>query len=83
MHDAVDLESKGRPTAVVVTSEFVLEARTQRDALGMGALEPVVIAHPLSSLSDAEIAGRVEAALAQVERAWLGERSPSAEAAGS
>ena len=35
MHDTVMLEAKGRPTAVVVTSEFVLEAETQRDALGI------------------------------------------------
>jgi hypothetical protein len=34
MHDTVMLEAKGRPTAVIVTSEFVLEAETQRDALG-------------------------------------------------
>jgi hypothetical protein len=77
MHDAVSLESKGRPTAVVVTSQFVLEARTQRDALGMGALEPVVVEHPLSSLTDAQIAARIEQALVQVERVWLGEAERS------
>jgi hypothetical protein len=71
MHDSVDLEARGLPTAVIITSEFVLEARTQRDALGMTALEPVVIAHPLSSLTDEEIARRIEEALPLVERAWL------------
>lgn len=72
MHDSVELEARGLPTAVIVTSEFVLEARTQRDALGMTALEPVVIAHPLSSLTDEEIARRAEDALPLIERAWLG-----------
>ena len=72
MHDSVELEGKGLPTAVIVTSEFLLEARTQRDALGMTALEPVVIAHPLSSLTDEEITQRAEAALPLVEQAWLG-----------
>jgi len=72
MHDSVDLESHGLPTAVIVTSEFLLEARTQRDALGMTALEPVVIAHPLSSLTDEEIAQRAQAALPLIEHAWLG-----------
>jgi len=72
MHDSVALEGKGLPTAVIVTTEFLLEARTQRDALGMTALEPVVIAHPLSSLTDEEIARRVDEALPRVERAWLG-----------
>ena len=72
MHDSVMLEAKGRPTAAIVTSEFVLEAETQRDALGMTELDAVVIAHPLSSLTDEEIARRVEQALPQLERVWLG-----------
>ena len=72
MHDSVMLESAGRPTAVIVTSEFVLEAETQRDALGMTGLDPVVIAHPLSSLTEEEIARRIEQALPQIERLWLG-----------
>ena len=71
MHDTVRLEAAGRPTAVIVTSEFVLEAATQRDALGMSALEPVVITHPLSSLTDEEIGRRIEQALPQIERTWL------------
>ncbi|HSF20728.1 MAG TPA: hypothetical protein VLA81_01715 [Burkholderiales bacterium] len=72
MHDAVMLEAKGHPTAVIVTSEFVLEAETQRDALGMARLDAVVIAHPLSSLTDEEIGRRIEEALPQIERVWLG-----------
>jgi hypothetical protein len=72
MHDTVMLEANGRPTAVIVTREFVLEAETQRDALGMTGLEAVVIDHPLSSLTDEEIARRIEQALPQVERVWLG-----------
>lgn len=71
MHDAVMLESGGRPTAVIVTTEFVLEAETQRDALGMAGLDAVVITHPLSSLTDEEIGGRIEQALPQIERVWL------------
>lgn len=71
MHDSVMLEAKGRPTAMIVTTEFVLEAETQRDALGMAGLEPVVITHPLSSLTDEEIGRRIEQALPQIERVWL------------
>jgi len=74
MHDSVILESLGLPTAVIVTSEFVLEAETQRDALGMTGLEPVVITHPLSSLIDHEIAARIEQALPKIEGALLGAR---------
>jgi len=71
MHDTVMLEARGRPTAVIVTSEFVLEAESQRDALGMAGLDAVVIAHPLSSLTDEEIAQRIDQALPQIERVWL------------
>jgi hypothetical protein len=71
MHDSVKLEARGRPTAVIVTGEFKLEADTQRDALGMTGLDAVVIAHPLSSLTDAEITRRIEQALPQIERVWL------------
>jgi hypothetical protein len=40
----------------------------------MTALEPVVIAHPLSSLTEEEIVKRAESALPLIERAWLGVR---------
>ena len=72
MHDTVMLESRGLPTAAIVTAEFLLEAETQRDALGMAGLAAVVIAHPLSSLTDEEIGQRIEQALPQIERVWLG-----------
>ena len=72
MHDGFSLESLGVPTAVIVTTEFVHEARLQRDALGMTGLVPVVIQHPLSSLSDEEIRGRAAQALEQVVGVWRG-----------
>jgi hypothetical protein len=43
----------------------------QRDALGMPDLEPVVIDHPLSTLSDAEIDRRAEQAASQCLARWL------------
>ena len=72
MHDTVMLEAQGRPTAVIVTSEFVLEAEAQRDALGMAGLPAVVINHPLSSLTEDEIGERIEQALPQIERILQG-----------
>ncbi len=73
MHDAVSLEGQNCATAVVVTTEFLHEAEVQRGALGMDALRPVVIQHPLSTLSDEEIAGRGADAAAQAKAIWLGE----------
>ena len=66
MHDGFSLESLGVPTVVIVTTQFLHEARVQREALGMTGLVPVVIQHPLSSLSDEEIRGRAAQALEQV-----------------
>ena len=71
MHDTVRLEAGGRPTAVIVTRDFLLEAETQRDALGMSGLTAVVIDHPLSSLTEEEIGRRIAQALPQIERVWL------------
>jgi hypothetical protein len=61
-----------RPTAVIVTTEFVHEAEVQRDALGMRDLAPVVIDHPLSTLTEAEIEARAAQAAAGCIAVWLG-----------
>jgi len=65
----------GRPTAVIVTAEFLHEAEVQRDALGMRDLVPVVIDHPLSTLTDAEIEARAEQAVRQCVAVWCGQGS--------
>ena len=70
MHDAVRLEAAGIPTAVVITTEFLHEAHMQREALGMPDLDPVVVSHPLSTLSAEQLDERAREALDQVARAW-------------
>jgi hypothetical protein len=72
MHDGVTLETQGLPVAVVVTTEFLREAHVQRAALGMDGLQPVVITHPLSSLTDPEIDGRARQVVEQARKVWLG-----------
>jgi hypothetical protein len=57
---------------VIVTSEFVHEAEVQRAALGMPDLTPVVIDHPLSTISDAEIDARAAQAAEQAVAIWRG-----------
>ena len=66
------MEELGRPVAVVVTTEFRHEAEVQRDALGMPDLAPVVIDHPLSTLTEAEIDRRAEQAAEGAVAVWLG-----------
>ena len=68
MHDTVRLEQRGVPTAVVVTAAFLEEAEVQRAALGADDLDPVVITHPLSTLSEEGIEDRAREAAAQLER---------------
>ncbi len=68
MHDTARLEQRGVPTAVIVTAAFVEEAEVQRAALGADDLEPVVITHPLSTLSEDEIEDRAKEAAPQLER---------------
>jgi len=72
LHDAVALEERGVPTAVIVTDAFLHEADVQRTALGAEHLEPVVIAHPLSTLTDEEIAGRGHGAAVRARRILTG-----------
>jgi hypothetical protein len=50
----------------------VHEAAVQRDALGMHDLVPVVIDHPLSTLTDEEIDRRAQQAAAESVVVWLG-----------
>lgn len=66
----MSLEELDVPTAVIVTTEFIREAQMQSAALGMPELTPVVIDHPLSTLSDEQIAGRAEQAVPQVTKVW-------------
>ena len=68
MHDAVGLEGRGVPTAVIVTDAFLHEADVQRTALGVERLDPVVITHPLSTLTEEEIVARAAEAAAGARR---------------
>jgi hypothetical protein len=67
----VSLEKEGLPTAVVITEAFLHEAEVQRTALGMEGLSPVVIQHPLSTLTDEEIALRARQIAEQAPQVWL------------
>ncbi len=59
---------------MIVTSEFLHEAEVQRAALGMPELNPVVIDHPLSTISEPEIDARAAQAAEQAVRIWQGDR---------
>lgn len=75
IRDAIALEELGLPTAPIITTEFVNETRLTRAAVGMPALRPVVIDHPVSSITAEEVASRVEVIAAQAQEVWLGTRA--------
>jgi hypothetical protein len=80
----VRLEQSGVATAVIVTGEFQHEARLQREARGMAALRPVVVTHPISSLTLEQLERRAAEAAPQVRAIWTGAAvaQPAAEALG-
>ena len=75
IRDAIALEDLGLPAAPIITTEFVNETRLTRIAVGMPDLRPVVIDHPVSSITAEEVAARVEVISVQAQEVWLGTRA--------
>jgi hypothetical protein len=76
VRDSIALEKLGIPSAVIITTEFVRETELTRQAVGMKALEPVVITHPVSSITQDEVAQRVAQIKEQAQQVWLGTKPP-------
>lgn len=74
IRDSVALEDRGIPAAPIITTEFVNETRLTRVAIGMPDLRPVVIDHPVSSITDEEVRQRVAVIKQQAQEVWLGTR---------
>lgn len=72
IRDAIALERLGVPSAAIITTEFVRETGLTRQAVGMKALEPVVIAHPVSSITHEEVLQRVAQIREQAQKVWQG-----------
>ena len=68
----VALEKKGIPSVAIITTEFVRETELTLRAIGMQGLRPVVIDHPVSSITQSEIASRTAEVALQAPRIWLG-----------
>ena len=71
IRDTVALEKLGIPSAAVITTEFVRETELTRRALGMPDLEPVVIDHPVSSITQREVDARVQHIKERAQRIWV------------
>jgi hypothetical protein len=72
VHDAVRLEARGIPTAVVGTEPFLDEALEQSRVLGMPNYPLVLVAHPVQLLTDAQLAALADQAFAGIEKLLVG-----------
>ena len=66
LHDGIELERRGVPTAVICTDEFIASARAQAAICGSPGYPFVVVAHPIGSLTPAELRERARTAVPQV-----------------
>ncbi|MFC7688928.1 UGSC family (seleno)protein [Paeniroseomonas aquatica] len=72
VRDSIALERLGIPAACIITTEFERETELTRTAVGMTGLRPVVIDHPVSSITAAEVAARVAVIAREAQAVWLG-----------
>jgi hypothetical protein len=71
IRDSILLERLGIPSAAIITTEFVGETELTRRALGLPDLEPVVIDHPVSSITQDEVATRVRQIKEKAQKVWM------------
>jgi hypothetical protein len=64
----------GIPSAAIITTEFERETELTRAAMGMKGLIPVVIDHPVSSITQAEVEARAAQVALQAPSVWLGNK---------
>jgi hypothetical protein len=72
VHDGIEMERLGLPTASIITHVFNNTAKAMTRMMGVPEYEYAVAPHPLSSLTDDECLKRAEALLPDVERILLG-----------
>jgi hypothetical protein len=75
VHDGIEMEKLGIPTASIVTHVFVNTANAMTRMMGVPDFEYIVAQHPLSSLTDAEVKERAARLAPEVERILLGSNS--------
>ena len=66
MHDGVFFEDQGIPTATVISSEFLRAARAQAEALGATGYQPVVVLHPIQTLTRDEVRALADKAFDEI-----------------
>ena len=72
MHDGIEMERLGIPTASIITHVFLNTATAMTKMMGVPDYEFVVAQHPLSSLTDEECQEMAAKIAPDVERILLG-----------
>jgi len=70
--DGIVLERAGVPAVSICTDAFRAPARAMADMYGLPDFQPVMIPHPIASLSQAEIDASVRPVIAAVVRILKG-----------
>jgi len=71
LHDAIAAERQGVPAIGVMTARFVSAAELMSRVLGLPDYKFVVIGHPISSASDADLAAYARASIDQARKLLL------------
>lgn len=66
MHDGIELEKLGVPSAVLITHEFVNQAKAIAEIQGIPDYPFAIIDHPIGRLTPEALRGRAEAAMPQI-----------------
>ena len=72
MHDGIEMERLGIPTASIITDVFLNTATAMTRMMGVPDYEFVVARHPLSSLTDQECKESAAQIAPDIERILLG-----------
>jgi hypothetical protein len=72
VHDIVDLETRGVPSAFVASAEFVTAADTQAKALGFETVARVFVPHPIQDRTDDEMRALADAAFEEIWQSVTG-----------
>ena len=73
MHDLLEYETRGIPSVMVASSEFVEAARHQADALGLPdiARRAVYVDHPIQDATDEEMRLKARDAIDAIVRGLI------------
>ncbi len=66
MHDGIELEKLGVPSAVLITNEFVNQAKAIAEIQGIPDYPFAIVPHPIGRLTPEALKGRAETAIPQI-----------------